>query len=30
VVKLLPPLTISDADLDEGPALLDEAVRAAC
>ena len=30
VVKLLPPLTISDADLDEGLALLDEAVRAVC
>jgi diaminobutyrate-2-oxoglutarate transaminase len=30
VVKLLPPLTITDAELDEGLALLDEAVRAVC
>lgn len=30
VVKLLPPLTISDAELDEGLTLLDEAVRAVC
>ncbi len=30
VVKLLPPLTISDAELDEGLAILDESVRAVC
>ena len=30
VVKLLPPLTISDAELDEGLAILDEAIRAVC
>jgi diaminobutyrate-2-oxoglutarate transaminase len=30
VVKLLPPLTISDSDLDEGLAILDESVRAVC
>jgi diaminobutyrate-2-oxoglutarate transaminase len=28
VVKLLPPLTISDAELDEGLSILDEAIRA--
>jgi len=28
VVKLLPPLTISDAELDEGLAVLDEVIRA--
>jgi diaminobutyrate-2-oxoglutarate transaminase len=30
VVKLLPPLTISDAELDEGLSILDGAVRAVC
>jgi diaminobutyrate-2-oxoglutarate transaminase len=30
VVKLLPPLTISDAELDEGLSVLDEAVHAVC
>ena len=30
VVKLLPPLTISDAELDEGLAVLDEVIRAVC
>jgi len=30
VVKLLPPLTISDAELDEGLSVLDGAVRAVC
>jgi diaminobutyrate-2-oxoglutarate transaminase len=30
VVKLLPPLTISDKELDEGLAVLDEAIRAVC
>jgi diaminobutyrate-2-oxoglutarate transaminase len=30
VVKLLPPLTISDAELDEGLSVLDEAIRAVC
>jgi diaminobutyrate-2-oxoglutarate transaminase len=30
VVKLLPPLTISDAELAQGLALLVEAVRAVC
>jgi diaminobutyrate--2-oxoglutarate aminotransferase len=30
VVKLLPPLTITDAELDEGLSVLDEAVRAVC
>lgn len=30
VVKLLPPLTISDAELDEGLAVLDGAIRAVC
>jgi diaminobutyrate-2-oxoglutarate transaminase len=30
VVKLLPPLTISDEELDEGLSVLDEAIRAVC
>ena len=30
VVKLLPPLTITDAELDQGLALLADAVRAVC
>ncbi len=30
VVKLLPPLTITDSELDQGLSLLAEAVRAAC
>jgi diaminobutyrate-2-oxoglutarate transaminase len=30
VIKLLPPLTISDAELDQGLALLAEAVQAVC
>jgi diaminobutyrate-2-oxoglutarate transaminase len=30
VIKLLPPLTISDADLDQGLALLAEAVQTVC
>jgi hypothetical protein len=30
VVKLLPPLTISDAELDEGLSILDGAIRAVC
>jgi diaminobutyrate-2-oxoglutarate transaminase len=30
VVKLLPPLTITDAELDEGLSILDEAIRAVC
>ena len=30
VVKLLPPLTISDAELDEGLSVLGEAIRAVC
>jgi diaminobutyrate-2-oxoglutarate transaminase len=30
VVKLLPPLTISDADLDEGLSILDEAIHTVC
>ena len=30
VVKLLPPLTITDSELDQGLALLTEAVRAVC
>jgi 4-aminobutyrate aminotransferase-like enzyme len=30
VVKLLPPLTISDAELDEGLSVLDKAVHAVC
>ena len=30
VVKLLPPLTISDAELDEGLSVLDEAIHAVC
>jgi diaminobutyrate-2-oxoglutarate transaminase len=30
VVKLLPPLTISDAELDEGLSVLDGAIRAVC
>ena len=30
VVKLLPPLTITDAELDQGLAILEDAVRAVC
>jgi diaminobutyrate-2-oxoglutarate transaminase len=30
VVKLLPPLTMSDDELDEGLSVLDEAIRAVC
>jgi diaminobutyrate-2-oxoglutarate transaminase len=30
VVKLLPPLTVTDAELDQGLALLADAVEAAC
>jgi len=30
VVKLLPPLTVSDAELDEGLSVIDEAIRAVC
>jgi diaminobutyrate-2-oxoglutarate transaminase len=30
VVKLLPPLTISDAELNEGLSILDGAIRAVC
>jgi diaminobutyrate-2-oxoglutarate transaminase len=30
VVKLLPPLTISDAELDEGLSVLDKAIHAVC
>jgi 4-aminobutyrate aminotransferase-like enzyme len=30
VVKLLPPLTITDTELDQGLGLLSDAVRAVC